>query len=464
MKVENFSYTVAPGATLVVNAPGLLAGATDTDSGTLEASGGLGFANHGLPDVNSDGSFTFKADQGFVGVDSFTFDACDSTTFTCATGTVSLTITAPAPTAVSQSYTISPRSTLSLPAMTLMKGSTVPNGDSLTAQEVGYNEKGIATIQQDGGFDYSPPFDFTGNDSFSFELCDSITGLCSTAATVNVTVGKPPGSSIPETIRVSVGQSVKRRYALEGAPTPTWSYSGSLPEGLRLLKSGAAGIELVGDPLRKGKQVIHLKLSSALFPAVTEAVTIDVAGGAGAAFPAKLHAVHWANATLPGLACDSASPIKLKNHDARIPQTGFGNVNSSGADHDLVVVYGAYRVTYGRLAGAGPAAAVDVVCSNNGGTADGQIRFADVIFGQSAHDIKPFGLITPQQPGRDPIDHVPILGKVSWMNGKIVVHEFWYGPRDSTCCATGRAVSTWAYRGGRLAVVKTVVTKQPVGR
>jgi Bacterial Ig domain len=459
--VQNFSYTVAPGATLIVNAPGLLSGATDSDGGTLTASTGVGFANHGSPEINSNGSFTFTADQGFIGVDSFTFEACDSMTFNCVTGTVSLTITAAVPTAVSQSYTIAPGATLSLPALTLMKGSTVPSGDSLTAQQVGYDEQGLVTIQQDGGFDYSPPFDFVGNDSFSFELCGSLTGLCSTAAVVNVTVGTAASASIPRTIRLVAGKPIKRLFALVGAPTPTWSYTGKLPKGLRLIKSGSAHIELVGDPPRSGKQVIHLKLSSTIFPAATDGITIDVVGRS--VTRVRLQAVSWPNATLPGAACESNRTIPLKNHVAQLAHTGFGAVNSAGPDRDLVLVSAAYRVTYGQLAGLGPAAAVDVTCSNNGGTADGQIRFADVIFGDLLSGVQAVGLITPQQPRSSKASHVPLLGKVRWSAGRLQVDEYWYGPRDPTCCATGRATTTWAYRGGRLAVVNTVITKRPTG-
>jgi hypothetical protein len=451
---------VAPGATLIVNAPGLLSGATDTDGGTLTASAGLGFANHGSPEINSDGSFTFKADQGFVGVDSFTFEACDSMTFNCVTGTVGLTITASVPTAVSQSYTIAPGATLSLPAFTLMKGSTEPGGDSLTAQEVGYDEKGSVTIQQDGGFDYSPPFDFAGNDSFSFELCDSLTGLCSTAAVVNVTVGTAPSASIPRTIRLVAGKPIKRRYALVGAPMPTWSYTGKLPTGLRLVKSGSAHSELVGDPTRRGKQVIHLNLSSTIFPSATDGITIDVVGRA-VKTRVRLQAVRWANETLPGAVCESNRTIRLKNHVAQLAHTGFGGVNSAGPDPDLVLVSAAYRVTYGQLVGLGPAAAVDVICSTNGGTADGQIRSADVIFAELPSGVRSVGLVTPRQPRSSKASHVPLLGKVRWSTGRLAVNEYWYGPRDATCCATGRATTTWAYRGGRLAVLNTVITKRP---
>ena len=197
--------------------------------------------------------------------------------------------------------------------------------------------------------------------------------------------------------------------------------------------------------------------------AVALAAVVAVAGVASAQTTLPLQAVGWKNETLPGAVCRASSPIRLHDHVAQIAHTGFGDVNSSGSDPDLVRVAAAYNVTYGQLRGVGSAAAVDVVCSNNGGTADGQIHFADVVFRGSATSVRPVGLITPRQPHSSNVSHVPLLGKVKWVDGRIVVAEYWYGPNDPTCCASGRATTTWAYRTGKLTAVRTVVTKRPTG-
>ena len=188
--------------------------------------------------------------------------------------------------------------------------------------------------------------------------------------------------------------------------------------------------------------------------------TVAVAS-AQAALP--LQAVGWQNETLPAAVCKARSPIRLHNHIAQLSRTGFGDVDSFGSDPALVRVAAAYDVTYGQLGGVGPAAAVDVVCSNNGGTADGQIRFANVVFSGSATRVRRVGLITPRQPHSSNVSHVALLGKVKWVDGRMVVAEYWYGPNDPTCCASGRATTTWAYRAGKLTAVRTVVTKRPTG-
>ena len=117
-------------------------------------------------------------------------------------------------------------------------------------------------------------------------------------------------------------------------------------------------------------------IGAILAGAAALATGLAATGMASAEASLPLQAVGWQNETLPGAVCKSSRPIRLHNHVAKIAHTGFGNVNSSGSDPDLVVVAAAHNVTFGQLGGVGPAAAVDVVCSNNGGTADGQLRFA----------------------------------------------------------------------------------------
>ena len=215
----------------------------------------------------------------------------------------------------------------------------------------------------------------------------------------------------------------------------------------------------VPNPVLNRVVTRHENWIGGLASAAALAAVVGVAGVASAQTTLPLQAVGWQNEPLPGVVCKARSPIRLHNHTAQIPHTAFGNVNSFGSDPDLVRVAAAYDVTYGKLGGVGPAASVDAVCSNNGGTADGQIRFAEVVFSGSATNARAVGLITPQQPHQ--VSHVPLLGKVKWVNGRVVVAEYWYGPNDPTCCASGRATTTWAYRSGKLAAVRTVVTKRP---
>jgi len=374
----NFSYNASPGSTLSVAAPGLLAGAVDTDGGTPSAESNS-FPNHGTVTVNSDGSFTFSADQGYVGGDSFTYQVCDSASFNCATGSVSLTISAPSPTATNQSYTVRPGATISIAAPGLLGGSTAPNNDSLTASIVSYPNDGLLTPNQDGAFDFTANGGFVGNDSFTYKLCDSVTGLCSSVATVSIAITAPvpaavahaytvrpsgqlsvaapgllagasvpsgdnltasivtdptegtltpnddgafvyapdsfgpyvgrdsftydvcdtttqlcsgattvsivvgiaPRLAVPGVVRVVAGTPVARRFRMVGVPLPNWRYLGRLPLGLRLVRHGKLFVELVGKPVLGGKARIarariRLVLTASLFPRWLRTMTIVV--------------------------------------------------------------------------------------------------------------------------------------------------------------------------------------------
>ncbi len=186
---------------------------------------------------------------------------------------------------------------------------------------------------------------------------------------------------------------------------------------------------------------------------------VATAWGQGQQVGPPLQAVNWADSGLPGAVCKASKEIVLKNHTATLSKTGFGNVDSHG-DPDQVIVYGAGDVEYGTVGAAKePAAAIDVMCSNNGGTADGQLRSARVMFGGQVGATKLLGIITPQHPSaRD--QHVPLLGKVTFSGGDLTVREYFYGANDPTCCASGRATTTWELSKGKLKAINTVVTKR----
>lgn len=208
----NFSYSVEPGATLSVAAPGLLAGSTDTDGGTPGASTD-NFPLHGTASVNSAGSFSFTADQGYTGPDSFTYQVCDSSTFNCATGTVNITITAPTPTVQAQSYTVRPGTTLVIGAPGVLTGASSPNGDALTVTEESYATQGSVALSNSGAFNYQAPSGYVGTDSFSFKACDSVTGLCSATVTVVLNVA----AAIPTVVNQDYTDIPKHPLSL-GAP------------------------------------------------------------------------------------------------------------------------------------------------------------------------------------------------------------------------------------------------------
>jgi hypothetical protein len=127
---------------------------------------------------------------------------------------------------------------------------------------------------------------------------------------------------------------------------------------------------------------------------------------------------------------------------------------------DLLSDADAPWVFYGDLFGSGlDVAALDVFCSNTGGTADGQIQDSWVIFTDTTGTLQTLATLTPQQRSTTG-DHVPIFtaepGGIEIQPGKITVKEGWYGPNDDTCCPTGLATTVWTFANGRFAPSTTV--------
>ncbi len=84
------SYSTAEDTALTVAAPGVLTNDTDPDNDPLTAALVAG-PQHGTLDLRPDGSFTYTPDADYHGLDSFTYQAND-TSLNSNVATVTLTI------------------------------------------------------------------------------------------------------------------------------------------------------------------------------------------------------------------------------------------------------------------------------------------------------------------------------------------------------------------------------------
>ena len=126
--------------------------------------------------------------------------------------------------------------------------------------------------------------------------------------------------------------------------------------------------------------------------------------------------------------------------------------------HSVEVDTGWISVVYGDLAGHGQDdAGLIFNCNNRGGTADGILLYGWVIFSGLDGQLSVVGVVTARiRPGTA----TPVM--ITIAPGRITAHEFFYGPSDPTCCASGRATTVWTYAHGRLRPGAPVITKQPV--
>lgn len=126
-------------------------------------------------------------------------------------------------------------------------------------------------------------------------------------------------------------------------------------------------------------------------------------------------------------------------------------------------------MAYGDLLGTGhdgaavqrcSGAAVNVWCTNTGGTAEGQIRNSWVIFSGTVGTVHALGVLLPRQPTTAKAPHVPYFdatpGGITIRPHKVTVHELWYSANDATCRPSIRATTVWAYVDGTFSPRTTV--------
>ena len=90
-------FTVPQGRQLVVPAPGVLNGDSDSDTGDTLTVAPRATAKHGALALNADGSFTYTPNPSFTGDDTFSYVAIDPSGARSAPATVTVHVTAPTP-------------------------------------------------------------------------------------------------------------------------------------------------------------------------------------------------------------------------------------------------------------------------------------------------------------------------------------------------------------------------------
>ena len=180
---------------------GLLAGDSDPDGDTLTTAlvNGSG-PSHGTLSfgvVNPDGSFTYTANNGYVGDDSFQYTVTDGAITTTQTATIH--VTDQAPVAHDETFsdlhgqTIQPTSGTG--GTGLLAGDSDPDGDTLTTALVNgsgpsHGTLSFGVVNPDGSFTYTANNGYVGDDSFQYTVTDGAITTTQTA-TIHVTDQAP---------------------------------------------------------------------------------------------------------------------------------------------------------------------------------------------------------------------------------------------------------------------------------
>jgi uncharacterized repeat protein (TIGR01451 family) len=147
--------------------------------------------------LEPDGSYTYTPNVGFTGEDSFSYQVCDDLPSPggplCDTATVTLYVTIPTqlndpPIAVHDAHLTLVNTPIT--GVSLLTNDWEPDYDLLSIKTVpiGPVSNGTVTLNPDGTFVFTPDMGFTGEGSFSYEICDNaLPPLCDTAR-VTITV------------------------------------------------------------------------------------------------------------------------------------------------------------------------------------------------------------------------------------------------------------------------------------
>ena len=241
---QNDLSSTDPGVSVKID---VLANDSDIEGDVLNVSSIVSGPVNGSVTINADGTISYTPDPGFDdGTDEFTYEVCDNgNPSQCATATVTISVPRQefAPTAVDDAVAVNEDESVS---GNVLINDSDGNGDALTVNTspVAGPSNGTLVLNADGTYTYTPDPDFSGTDSFTYEVCDDATPpLCSTA-TVTITVNE-----------VNDAPAATAETTSTDEDTPV---NGSLADNATDLEGNALTFGLVGaPPASEGTVVIN---------------------------------------------------------------------------------------------------------------------------------------------------------------------------------------------------------------
>jgi hypothetical protein len=172
---------------------------TDPDGNPLTASGPItgGLPTKGTVVVNPDGTYTYTPTPGATGTDTFKYKVCDNgTPSLCDTATVTVNLTKPLAPGTNLAPIANPDVTSTLKdkpvIINVLANDGDPEGTPLKNPTiVTPPTKGTVVVNPDGTITYTPNPGKTGDDTFTYQVCDSGTPVACSTTTVTVSVNEP---------------------------------------------------------------------------------------------------------------------------------------------------------------------------------------------------------------------------------------------------------------------------------
>lgn len=200
------TYTVGANGVLTAGASVLANDSDDDYYGTLLRAVLSTTTSRGVLVFNSDGTFSYRPNADFAGVDTFQYVATDGVlASTPATVTINVTAVNTAPVAVTDTYSIG--QDILLAGDSVLANDTDDNfgGSILTATLVDNATNGTLVLNLDGTFSYMPNASYVGPDSFTYVATDG--ELASATTTVTITVNATNQAPVAFADSYSVGKN-----------------------------------------------------------------------------------------------------------------------------------------------------------------------------------------------------------------------------------------------------------------
>lgn len=196
-------YVVQRNGSLTVSAAnGLLINDTDP-RGTGLTVAVVNDVTHGTLNVHGDGSFAYIPEAGFAGLDLFTYYVNDGTSNSNGEA-VYISVQNTAPTAVSDHYTTTQTTPITITVAGVLANDNDTNGDPITAVLDNTVKHGQLTLNSDGSFSYTPDNGFAGDDTFKYHANDGDDD--SSIVTVTLTVENIAPTATNDVYTTNAGQ------------------------------------------------------------------------------------------------------------------------------------------------------------------------------------------------------------------------------------------------------------------
>lgn len=223
--VDDSGYTVNEDTTL--NGTTVLANDTDVDNDIVSAAQDTAPAHALSFTFNPDGSFTYTPEANFHGTDTFTYHAVDGTPSDSNIATVTITVNSVADLAAGDDSFTTPQDVA-------LSDTVTGNDDTTSGGVLAYAldtqaTHGVAAVNSDGTFTYTPNAGYNGLDSFTYTVTD-------VSATENLTrtVSIKVGNNVP--VANDGTGSVDKNHVLNGNLTAT-----DADQDLLVYSAGATG-------------------------------------------------------------------------------------------------------------------------------------------------------------------------------------------------------------------------------